>query len=148
MLEQHARVIQSSTEGLWVEAAQPAGCELCGGRGCASRQIAQLFQWTPRRYRLEPNLDLTAGDEIIVGVQEGSIFRSALYLYGLPILLILSGALIGQIVAGESAAIMGALMGTLGAWALTTFNPTRDVMGSRPTVIRYQPVIAIPKVKE
>lgn len=148
MLEQHVRVVQSSAEGLWVEAAEPAGCELCRGRGCASRQIAQLFQWTARRFRLEPNPDVTVGDELIVGVQEGSIVRSALYLYGLALLLILTGALMGQIVAGEAAAIVGALIGTLGAWALSTSNPTGVVMDCRPTVIRYQPLMAISKVKE
>lgn len=148
MLEQHARVIQSSAEGLWVEAAEPAGCELCGGRGCASRQISQLFQWAPRRYRLEPRLDLAAGDLVIVGIPEGSILRSALYLYGFPLLLLLTGTLIGQAAAGESAAILGALVGALGAWILTAFNRTLNAVDYRSVVIRYQPVIAIPKEKE
>lgn len=148
MLEQHVRVVQSSAEGLWVEPAEPAGCELCGGRGCASRQISQLFQWTARRFRLEPQPDLTVGDELIVGIQEGSILRGALYLYGFPLLLILTGALIGQITAGELAAIVGALIGSLVIWALHTSKPTREVMRDRPTVIRYQPLKAIPKVKE
>lgn len=148
MLEQHVRVVQSSAEGLWVESTEPAGCELCGGRGCASRQIAQLFQWTASRFQLEPNPDLTVGDELIVGVQEGSILRSALHLYAFPLLLILTGALIGQIAAGELTAIVGALIGTLVAWVLNTSNPTREVMHDRPTVIRYQPLMAVPKVKE
>lgn len=148
MLEQHVRVVQSSAEGLWVEPAEPAGCELCGGRGCASQQLAQLFQWTARRFRLEPNPDLTVGDELIVSVHEGGILRSALYLYGFPLLLILTGALIGKIVGGEAAAIVGALIGTLGTWALSTSSPAREVMDSCPTVIRYQPLMAISKVKE
>lgn len=142
MLEQHARVIESSVEGVWVEAVEPSGCGICAGQGCASRQIAELFQRTPRHYRVESRLGLSTGDRVVVGMPDGSLIRSALYLYGLPLVLILAGALFAQAwVPGDAAAVMGALAGGLAAWGLTAFNLAGRGEFYRPMVVRREAII-------
>lgn len=142
MLEQHARVIENSAAGVWVEAVEPAGCGICAGQGCATRQLAELFQRSPRRYRVESHLRVSAGDRVIVGVPEGSLTRSALTLYGLPLVLILAGALFGQtLVPGDAAAVMGSVAGGLVAWGLAAFNPAGRGTLPRPAVIRREAMI-------
>ena len=142
MLEQHARVIESSQAGVWVEAVEPPGCNTCGGQGCSSRQIAELFQRGPRRYRVESSLGVSEGDRIIVGVPDGSVIRIALYMYGLPLLLILSGALLANVwFPGDAAAVVGAGFGGLVAWGLTALNLARSGAFYRPVVVRREEVI-------
>lgn len=144
MLEQHARVVQSSPQGVWVEAIEPQGCGVCAGQGCASRRIAELFQRSPRHYQVESGLSLSVGERVIVGVPEGSVLRSAFYLYGLPLLLIMGGALFAQLgFAGDVAAVAGAITGALLAGGIIRFMPSARRTCARPVVIRREEIRVI-----
>jgi len=140
MLEQHARVTESSAAGVWVEAIEPPGCGTCAGQGCASRQIAELFQRRPRRFRVDSTLTLSAGDHVVVGVPDGSLIRIALRLYGLPLLLILVGAITAHAwIPGDAAAVAGALLGGFAAWGLAALNLAASGASHRPVVVRQEP---------
>lgn len=142
MLEQHARVVESSAEGVWVEAIAPESCGICAGQGCASRQIVELFQRLPRRYRVESCEGLSVGDRVVVSVPEGSVIRSALYCYGLPLGLIMGGAVLAQMWApGDPAAVAGAITGALTAWCVQAFNRTGPSMQNRLMVVRHETMI-------
>ena len=122
MLEQHARVVESSDGGVWVEAIALESCGICAGQGCAGRQIVELFQCLPRRYRVESWPGLSVGDRVVVSVPEGSVIRSALYCYGLPLGLILGGAVFARMgIPGDGAAVAGALFGALTAGCIQAF---------------------------
>ena len=139
MLEQHARVVKSSAEGVWVEAIAPESCGICAGHGCASRQIVELFQRLPRRYRVESWPGLSVGDRVVVGVPEGSVIRSALYCYGLPLVLIMGGAVLAQMWApGDPAAVAGAITGALMAWWVQALNRTVPGVQNRLVVVRRE----------
>lgn len=136
MLEQHARVVHSSEQGVWVKASDPTGCGVCAGEGCASRRIAELFQQKPRQYQVESSFPLTVGDEVIIGLKEGSLLRSALFLYGLPLVSIMAGAVSAQWSGGgDAGALAGALLGLLlsGTWIIRRYTPN---LVDRPSVIR------------
>lgn len=146
MLEQHARVIQSTAEGVWVEAIEPDGCGICAGQGCSSRQIAELFQRSPRQYKVESNFNLSPGDHVVVGVPDGSVLRSALYLYGLPLLLILAGALFGQMwMPGDASAVMGALTGAMAAGGWIALEPNVRKTQWHPVVIQRSEMMTMGK---
>lgn len=118
MLEQSARVVEASPQGVWVEAVEPSGCGSCGGQGCSSRRIAELLQRRPRRFQVDSDLELTAGERVVVGIAEGSVLRAALRSYGMPLLLMLAGALLAQALwPGDLSAVAGVLVGGLGGWA-------------------------------
>ena len=137
MLEQHARVVQSSGRGIWVEAVEPDGCGVCEGQGCASRRLAELFQRTPRLYPVESSLRLSPGDKVLVGIPEGTLLRSAIYLYGMPLLLILGGTLLLQLwIPGDAGAVAGALTGVFVAGAIITSISRKHRSGQQPVVIR------------
>ena len=142
MLEQHARVVESSREGVWVETVEPAACGICAGQGCSARQLTELFHQHPRRYRVEARLRLSAGDRVVVGVPEGSVLRSAFLLYGLPLVLILAGALLaGSLAPGDAAAILGASVGGLVAWAFVSMTSAVRGVRYRPIVVRREAMI-------
>lgn len=137
MLEQRARVVQSSQPGIWVEALEPDGCGVCEGQGCASRRLAELFQRSPRQYPVTCRLPVTPGDSVIVGIPEGRLLRSALYLYGMPLGLIMGGALLLQAwFPGDAGAVTGSLMGMIAAGAVIASSDRTPPGDTRPVVIR------------
>lgn len=137
MLEQRARVVQSSKPGVWVEALEPDGCGVCEGQGCASRRLAELFQRTPRQYPVTSRLPVLPGDSVMVGIPEGRLLRSALYLYGMPLGLIMGGALLLQAwFPGDAGAVAGSLIGIVAAGVLIASSSRKHRADTQPVVIR------------
>lgn len=117
MLEQSARVVESSSAGVWVEAVEPSGCGTCGGQGCSTRKIAEMLQRRPRQFQVNSDLELLPGERVVIGIAEGSVLRAALRSYGVPLLLMLLGALLAQwFWPGDLAAVGGMLLGGLAGW--------------------------------
>jgi sigma-E factor negative regulatory protein RseC len=134
MLEQTAEVIQTASDGVWVQAVEPSGCGTCGGQGCSSRRIAELFQRKNRNFLVECDLALAPGDRVVIGIAEGSVLRSAIRAYGLPLGLMLAGALLAQAIQpGDGAAFLGMLIGGMMGWLVA-----RDGQAARPVVLRRE----------
>lgn len=134
MLEQTAEVIKTASDGIWVQAVEPSGCGTCGGQGCSSRRIAELFQRTPRHFLVDCDLALAPGDRIVVGIAKGSVLKSALRVYGLPLVLMLAGALLAQtLLPGDGPAVIGMLLGGMLGWLVA-----RDGRSARPVVLRRE----------
>ena len=136
MLEQTAEVIKTASDGVWVQAVEPSGCGTCAGQGCSSRRIAELFQRKPRLFLVDCDLSISPGDRVVVGIADGSVLKSALRAYGLPLGLMLAGALLAQVVQpGDGPALMGMLLGGVAGWLVT-----RGGRAARPIVLRREDV--------
>lgn len=134
MLEQTAEVVKTASNGIWVHAVEPSGCGTCGGQGCASRRLAQLFQPKPRNFLVDCDLPLSPGDRVVVGIAHGSVLKSALRAYGLPLGLMLGGALVAQAVQpGDAFALAGLLLGGAAGWLVARGGRTE-----RPVVLRRE----------
>jgi sigma-E factor negative regulatory protein RseC len=134
MLEQTAEIIKTAPDGVWVQAVEPAGCGSCGGQGCSTRRIAELFQRKPRQFLVDCDLSLSPGDRVVVGIARGSVLKSALRVYGLPLGLMLAGALLAQAVQpGDGPALVGMLLGGLVGWLAARGGRT-----ARPVVLRRE----------
>ena len=134
MLEQTAEVIKTAADGIWVQAVEPSGCGTCGGQGCSTRRIAELFQRKPRHFLVDCDLSLAPGDRVVVGIARGSVLNSALRVYGLPLALMLAGALLSQAVQpGDGSALAGLLLGGLVGWLAARGGRT-----ARPVVLRRE----------
>lgn len=132
MLEQAAEVVKTGPDGIWVRAVEPSGCGTCGGQGCSSRRIAEMFQRKPRFFQVDCDLALTPGDRVVVGIADGSVLTGALRAYGLPLALMLAGALLGQAIRpDDGAALAGLLAGGALGWAIG-----RGGRVARPSVLR------------
>lgn len=134
MLEQTAEVIRTAADGIWVQAVEPAGCGTCAGQGCSSRRIAELFQRKPRHFLVDCDLSLSPGDRVVVGIAKGSVLKSAMRAYALPLALMLTGALLGQSIQhGDGPALLGMLLGGMvGGLA------ARGGRSARPVVLRRE----------
>lgn len=136
MLEQTAEVIKTAADGIWVRAVEPSGCGTCGGKGCSSRRIAELFQRKPRLFRVDCDLSLSPGDRVVVGIAQGSVLKSAWRVYGLPLALMLAGALLAQAIRpGDGAALVGLLLGGMVGWLAA-----RGGRAARPVVLRREDI--------
>lgn len=135
MLEQTAEVVKVTADGgVWVQAVEPSGCGTCGGQGCSSRRIAELFQRKPRHFLVDCDLALAPGERVVVGIAHGSVLKSALRLYGLPLGLMLAGALLAQAVQpGDGSALAGLLLGGLAGWLAARGGRTQ-----RPVVLKRE----------
>ncbi len=143
MLEQTARVTRTAPDGIWVQAVEPSGCGTCGGQGCSSRRIAELFQRNPRHFLVDCDLSLAPGDRVVVGIAHGSVLKSALRVYGLPLVLMLAGALLAHgILPGDGPALMGTLLGGVLGWLAA-----RGGRAARPVVLRREidPMFSVKK---
>jgi len=134
MLEQTAKVTRTAPDGVWVQAVEPSGCGTCAGQGCSSRRIAELFQRSPRQFLVDCDLSLSPGDRVVIGIAEGSVLSSALRAYGVPLGLMLAGALLAQAIQpGDGSALIGVVLGALVSW-LTM----RGGRAARPVVLRRE----------
>jgi len=134
MLEQTAEVVRTASDGVWVQAVEPSGCGTCGGQGCSSRRIAELFQRKPRNFLVDCDLALAPGDRVVVGIADGSVLRSALRAYGLPLGLMLAGALLAQaVLPGDGSALAGMLIGGAAGVLIA-----RGGRAARPVVLRRE----------
>jgi sigma-E factor negative regulatory protein RseC len=134
MLEQTAEIIKTAPDGVWVQAVEPSGCGTCGGHGCSSRRIAELFQRAPRQFLVDCDLALAPGDRVVVGIAHGSVLKSAMRAYGLPLGMMLAGALLAQAVQlGDAAAVVGTLLGGVAGWLAA-----RGGRAERPVVLRRE----------
>ena len=143
MLEQTAEVIRTASDGVWVQAVEPSGCGTCGGQGCSSRRIAELFQRKPRNFLVDCDLALAPGDRVVVGIADGSVLKSALRAYGLPLGLMLAGALLAQVLfQGDGPALAGMLFGAVVGWLAA-----RNGRTTRPVVLRREDKILFQMMK-
>lgn len=143
MLEQTAEVIQTASDGVWVQAVEPSGCGTCGGQGCSSRRIAELFQRKPRQFLVDCDLALAPGDRVVVGIANGSVLKSALRVYGLPLGLMLAGALLAKAIQpGDGSAVAGMLIGGVVGWLIARGGRT-----ARPVVLRREDKILFQVMK-
>lgn len=118
MLEQHAIVLKTEGSLAWVEARESGACGSCGTGGCSTRRLADLFGRRERAFPVDNMLRASVGERVIIGIPPGALWKSAFRLYGLPLLLMLAGALAGQHLGGDWAAFAGAA-GGLALAALT-----------------------------
>lgn len=106
-----AVVVEASGREVWVEV--PGRAPSCGS--CTNTNACQdgfLDRSAGlRRYRLENSIGARVGDQVKLTVAEGVLLRAALLSYGLPVLLAIAGAAVGQTMAGDGGGVSGTLAG-------------------------------------
>jgi sigma-E factor negative regulatory protein RseC len=141
MLETRAIVIQILKSHALVQANQGNGCEQCNGKGCGAGKLAQLFCSKPRLFQVENPINAGVGDQVIISVAEGAVLRGIGMVYLLPLILLLGGAMLGNLWAAQAGqrdayASAGALLGLVVGFALARWISSGQVRS------RFRPYIA------
>lgn len=123
MLESLARVVETRPGSAVVEVLGNAGCGQCtAGRTCSSAVLTRVFPLRSRRFTVHDALGVGIGDEIVVAVDDGALYRSSLCVYALALGGVLAGAMLGAWLApgaGDGASALGAALGLASAFLIT-----------------------------
>lgn len=104
MIEEQARVIAVRDERVWVEAVKQSACGSCSARGgCGTSVLGKVLGVKSVRVEVNPDQvrNLKAGDQVWIAIEEADLVQGTLWLYGLPLLLMLAGALLGTLLAAQ-----------------------------------------------
>ena len=126
MMEEVAKVAANSNSG-WVvvEVEMKSACNHCeSGDTCGTSTVAKAFSSKVQRFSIQTERVFAKGEHLKLGLPESVILKAALLVYMFPLLGLFIGAYSGNLVAGnvevnqDVFSIAGALIGSVGAWAL------------------------------
>ncbi len=119
MIEQHA-VILSTEDGdqndapvATIEVVRKTACGLCGKtQGCGNAIWGKIFAHKTTSFKAQNVINAQVGQNVIVGIDENALMKSALLLYMLPLATMLIGTiLMSQVYDSDGAQMLGAFSG-------------------------------------
>ncbi len=140
MLEEQAEVTAIDGPHAWVACRAQQDCVRCAeGKGCGGGILGRWLGDRLHRVRVTFQGDLRVGDCVIIGLDERVLFSLALLVYGLPLVLLFVGAVLGNWwFGGDAATGLGMLVGLSAgfAWVHGFSRKMRQVRHFQPTVMR------------
>jgi sigma-E factor negative regulatory protein RseC len=149
MIEEQVVVTSLDVGGVWVEGVQQSACGSCSAKaGCGKHTMNQLGRkvslWlADDAFYDESSLGknshddkLSIGQQVVVGLPEGAILRSTLVLYGIPLIFLLVGAIVGHALAGELASILLSVFSMLLGFKLARNQAENNKRHWQPKFIR------------
>ncbi len=98
MLEETARVVEVDHGSIWVETQRRSTCGSCAAnKGCGTAAISRVLGNRRSLVRVLASMPLKIGDEVIIGIRERALVKGSLAVYAVPILLLLLGAVLGEL---------------------------------------------------
>lgn len=70
----------------------------------------KLFSTKPRRFEVIDPIGKKVGDEVWIGVRDGALLKSCVAVYGVPMAMLLAGALLGNAY-GDAGSVIGGFAG-------------------------------------
>lgn len=111
MIEATGQIESLDGDHAWVATQRQSSCGSCSvSKGCGTSTVAKLFGDRLHRVYARNEVNAREGDSVVVGISEATLVKGSLMLYLLPLLALMAGGLLGELMAGQ----MG-LNGELGA---------------------------------
>jgi sigma-E factor negative regulatory protein RseC len=100
MIEEFAVVTKRFDDHVMLEIERRTACGLCGQkRGCGNATWGRLLGHDSHEFAAENAIDANVGDSVVVGIDERVVLSSAFYLYLVPLLSMLVGAVLADVLA-------------------------------------------------
>lgn len=146
MIEEEALVTRVEAEQVWVERPRQSACASCN-TPCATAGVADyLDQSKPGRVAsvaVYSDIELRTGDRVILGLPEGAIVKGSLAIYLLPLLGLLTGAILGKTLgvywpsaSADMVAASGGFLGLIAILAILKHTGLLARNAPRPVVLR------------
>lgn len=102
MLTESAQVVALESTGVWLKTMRTSACESCKAKsGCGQHAMAKLSdgerQERATQIFVETEQKPNIGDFVTVAIPEHSMLRSAWAMYGIPLLMLLLGVGISNV---------------------------------------------------
>lgn len=125
-------VVRIDGDFAYIQAKRQSSCGGCAREGgsCGTSALIGFFDKKTPLYRARNDLGVKAGDRVVIGMSEDAFFKGAMVLYLPPLLLLLVGAIGGNMmaptpVAGEGYSIAGAALGVVAGFFWSRFHSKR-----------------------
>jgi sigma-E factor negative regulatory protein RseC len=97
MIEQRAKVLKVEGNNIWVDTSPQSACGSCNQRKqCSANTFENTFISERKPLQLPNTLSAQTGDWIVLGVNENALFQSVALIYLLPVVLMVTSAVIGN----------------------------------------------------
>ncbi|MCD2449256.1 SoxR reducing system RseC family protein [Methylicorpusculum oleiharenae] len=143
MIEEIAVVAKVENHQVWVESKPASGCGGCKQNGsCSTSVLSKMIR--KRSVEVDSDIDLRAGDEVVIGIQESVLIRASMLLYLTPlVVMVLVGMSVQELlppeydkadltVAGMSLLSLGLTLWVINKMQASFFFP----YFSRPVVLK------------
>lgn len=131
MIEENAVVISSEAGIVEVEVRRRSSCNACSARaGCGVSLLDRVLGRRPQRLLAANKLGVSEGDEVVVGLPEGLLLKAAVAAYLVPLLGLLGGAIVGDLLigaerGGETLPLITGLVGLMLGFLVTRLYSRR-----------------------
>jgi len=100
IIEETARVVALDGDQAWVTTQRRSACESCAAnKGCGTGIMARGFSGRRTlQLKVRNNVAAVVGDDVVLGIDDRVLVRSALLMYLLPLLALMAGAWLGEII--------------------------------------------------
>ena len=113
MVEVNGEVINIEAGFAWIRRAGKI-CSKCDATtGCKSIALSRLFCLKDPTFRVRDPFGVKVGEKVYIGIEEKTLLQSALIGYGVPVLALMLGAVIGLYLGEEYLSILGGIFGFL-----------------------------------
>ena len=91
MIEELAIVVKIENHQVWVESGQNSACGGCSQKAsCSTNAIGSVLK--KKSVPVDSDIQLKAGDEVMVAIDENLLLRASLLLYMVPLIALFTGA--------------------------------------------------------
>lgn len=101
MIEETAHVVSVEGQFAWVETERRSSCGSCSAKGCGTGALSKILGARVQRIRVRDPIGTRVGDSVILGIEERVLLLGSLMVYIVPLLLMLGGGLLGELLAPQ-----------------------------------------------
>ena len=143
MIEEHARVVAVQGDTALLQTQRQSSCGSCEVKsGCGTSLLAGIVGQKITQLKVQNTLNAKPGDEVVLGMEEHALVMGSLLVYGVPLLMLLLGALMGEARAsplGMDAELLPVVTGATGF--VLAFLLVRGVLRRTAVGLQMNPVM-------
>jgi len=141
MIEETAQVVAVEGDDAVLQTQRQSACQSCSVKqGCGTSVLAKVVGQRSNLIRVTNRLDAKPGNQVVVGIAEDALVKSSFLVYGLPLVLMLISAVVGEQLAPALGlgSELAAMLFALGGFCLSLLL-VRLVLRYSPLRSRIQP---------
>ncbi len=145
MIESEAQVVRVENDHAWVKIRPHTPCGHCDPEsGCKSVALTRLFGGA-QEFCVRNPIQAAPGEMVLVAIEDGLLLKSALWGYGLPLSLLMAGAVLGFFWAPSQFTNLATLAGAVGGAVLAflLLRQRRATMAEPEIVGKHDPALPV-----
>lgn len=100
MIEERGEVTAVNPPYAMVMTRRSSSCGGCSSKGgCGTGALSELFAPHHQTMKVLNPVNARIGDQVVLGLEEGALLRGSLAVYIVPLLLMMGGGLLGEVLA-------------------------------------------------